>query len=126
MLSGLIIATLALFGTIAFNASYAFSGVSSAYLGLYKGIIERNVYVAGEDGNYAPTPYIDLAGLESDLNDYFLANLSPYCRDYSYEVRGRARRFSGYTDAVRINLSVQLTLTWHRDYTAVFAIERND
>ena len=126
MLSGLILATLALIGTLSFNFTYAISGTQTAYLGLYKGIVEKNVFVVGENDQYAATPYFDIAGLDADLEDYFLLNLRPYCRAYSYEVKGKSRNENGYIDALRITLDVQLTLTYGRQYLAIFVLERKD
>ena len=125
MLSGLLIATLLLLGTMAFNASYAVSGTQSAYLGLYKGIVERNVLVVRDGDYYGKIPYFDLVGLQSDLDIYFHDNLSRCCRSYSFSLTGRERHYAGYIDAVRIELSVRMTLTWEKDYVAIFTIERN-
>ena len=126
MLSGLIVATLALMGTLAFNFTYACSGARAAYLGLYKGIVEKNVFVVGEGDQYAPRPYFDIPGLRADLNDYFTVNLKPYCRSYEYEVHGRSRQDDDFIDAVRITMNVQLTLTFGEEYAAVFVLDRKD
>ena len=126
MLSGLIVATLGLIGTILFNSAFAFSNVQTAYLGLYKGIVERNVLVTNDQGEYSGTPYFDLNGLREDLGLYFQSDLKPYCRDYDYVVTGASHNEYGYIDAVKIKLDVQITLTWQKDYTAVFAITRRN
>ena len=126
MLSGLIVATLALAGTIAFNSAFAFSGVHKAYLGLYKGIVERNVYVVASGDGYADKPYIDLIGLKEDLTDYFRVNLRPYCRHYSFSLTGGEDTLTGRINAVRIDLDTQLTLTWRKQFRAIFTIERNE
>lgn len=125
MLSGLFIAILMLLGTMAFNVSFAVSGTQSAYLGLYKGIVERNVLVVRDGDRYGEIPYFDLVGLQGDLEIYFHDNLRNCCRSYSFSLTGKERHYAGYIDAVRIDLSVQLTMTWAKDYVAIFTIERN-
>ena len=125
MLSGLLISVILFFSVLFFNAAYAVYGTQSAYLGLYKGIVENNVMVVAEHSDsYAPTPFFDMDGLRRDLDEYFALNLKYCARSYSFEVKGKARRYAGLIDAVRINLDVQMTLTLSQSYTAVFALEK--
>ena len=74
---------------LGFHNSYCISGVHSAYLGLYKGIVEECVIVADADGNYLDAPQFHVPRLRNLLKDYYATNLAPYCRSYTFDITKR-------------------------------------
>ena len=107
-------------------SAYASFGTQQAYLGLYKGILERHVVVLDASGSYLAKPYFDLDGLRQSLHVYFLNNLAPYCREYDYAVRVSADYGPEYPTAIEIDLHTSYAHLWNRSYSAYFSIERTN
>ena len=71
---------------LGFHNAYCISGVHSAYLGLYKGIVEEAVIVTDKHGEYFNAPQFYLPYLKDLLTVYYRVNLAPYCREYRFDV----------------------------------------
>ena len=71
---------------LGFHNAYCISGVHSAYLGLYKGVVEEAVVVVNDSGQYLGSPQFHIPYLRKLLSDDYAVNLAPYCRNYTYDV----------------------------------------
>ncbi|MCR5348158.1 MAG: hypothetical protein K6E59_00920 [Bacilli bacterium] len=102
--------------TVGFQYSYSLSGVHAVYLGLYKGLVEEAVVVAGTDGEYA-SPRFYLPRLNQLCKDYLDTGLTPYCRSYEMSVLGYSK--GRYVPSVAYSTRVQIS------FTATFSLERS-
>ena len=60
--------------------------IEMAYLGLYKGLMERCVLVADEEGEYRGMPVFYMPMVEEAVAAHFESNLAPYCQGYTHRV----------------------------------------
>lgn len=113
-----------------FNRVYCIHGLNQVYLGLYKGMFDEAVVVADESGEYLPMPVFYLPRIEALLKEYYAETLPPYCRSYSYEVKGTLNgmpmggRFK-YADTITTTFSATISDLETRTKKAVFAVERS-
>ena len=112
-----------------FRFVYCVSSVESAYLGLYKGLVERAVVVATQSGIYALKPMIYLPKLRADLQDYFEERLAPYCQEYSFSLSNilpvSAVSLKNYSYGVSISFLAEIDDIHVKQKTAEFYIRRN-
>ena len=113
--------------TVGFSTIHDLNGIQSAYLGLYKGIVEDSVGVLTAEGDYLRMPSIYLPKLREDLKDYFTVNLSPYCREYRFSCVGFQSRYGKetYTVGVSISFSAKINDLTTVNKRADFHIERS-
>ena len=115
---------------VGFHRVYCLNGVESAYLGLYKGLLEECVVVADRNGNYYGAPYFFLPKLEDRLEQYYRVNLAPYCREYEFVLRSLDPRAGAEGDdfarAVEIVFYVEIDDIIQKTRKAQFFIERTD
>ena len=110
-----------------FHYLYCRNGIEEAYLGLFKGLIEEAVIVAGANGGYQTTPMIYLPRLNSLCNAYFNENLSPYCRNYNYSILCRDRICrADVAHAIRITITAKIDDIHVVKRNADFTIRRTD
>lgn len=113
--------------TVGFSTIHDLNGIQSAYLGLYKGIVEDSVAVLGAEGGYARMPSIYLPKLRGDLKEYFAVNLSPYCREYRFSCVGYQAHYGKeiYIVGVGISFSAKINDLTTVEKRADFHIERS-
>lgn len=111
-----------------FHYSYCRHGIEECYLGLYKGVVEEAVVVAGMNGTYASIPQFYLPRLRYLLGEYFEAGLKPYCREYSTIVRAKEDAFTDrvYGSGVVITFTAKIDYLTNITRTARFSIRRTE
>ena len=111
-----------------FLSCHAILGVNRAFLGIYKGVVEKSVIVAKSTGDYEAYPYFDLEELKEDVGEYFSLNIPKYA-PYEFEVT--PLRFASVSVGqrpikVRITLVTRIMGATPIQKKAVFAIERSN
>ena len=114
---------------ISFDYAYRLPNIESAYLGLYKGIVEEAVVPISSTGDYLMKPYFYLPKLHSAVGDYLEKNLSQYAR-YTYRVFRDPQDLTyaptGYANKVRITFTARLNDLRSVEKSAGFAIWRTN
>lgn len=77
--------------TVCFNYGYELSGIHTAYLGLYKGLLEEAVVVAESSGDPYAIPRFYLPRVNLLTTEYLDNALLPYCKGYSLACRGYSK-----------------------------------
>ena len=114
---------------IGFNQAYCISGIHSAYLGLYKGIVEESVIVANSGGNLYTSPFIHVERLNALLETYYQVNLSPYCRSYRYTAKafdGTKETSATLTKTVRLTFVATISQAQQISKEAIFSVIRSN
>ena len=114
---------------IGFNQAYCISGIHTAYLGLYKGIVEESVVVANSGGNLYASPFIHIERLNALLETYYQVNLSPYCRSYRYTAKafdGAKETSATLTKTVRLTFVATISQAQHISKEAIFSVIRSN
>lgn len=109
---------------LGFGHTLNFGMSQRAYLGIYRGLIDKSVVVFDDKGTYLTAPFFDIPSLKTDLGNYFKANLNPYCMAYQYEVVPLSA-FEAIPTSIRIDLFIKVSPLFEKDYKAYFALERN-
>lgn len=111
-----------------FHYSYCRHGIEECYLGLYKGVVEEAVVVAGMNGSYASIPQFYLPRLRYLLGEYFEMALKPYCREYSTFARTKEDTFGDrvYGSGVIITFTAKIDYLTNITRTAHFSIRRTE
>lgn len=111
--------------TTSFHYMYCLNGIEEAYLGLYKGVVEKAVVVSSTSGAYLSSPTFHLATLRKVLDEYLLVNLSPYCRSFDCVVASRLPRPTNDTSTkVVIQITISIDDIHDIEKTAHFSIWR--
>ena len=112
-------------GVMGFNQIYSLKGIEKCYFGLYKGIVERCVFVGNSQGEYRPIPHFYLPRLNEDLAVYFANNLGPYCDSYGFATVCREKNAYGGCMEVAITYYAKPHIGERRNFEAVFSISRS-
>lgn len=115
---------------VCFDYAYRLPNIETAYLGLYKGLVEKAVVVVDSHGDYLERPYFHLSLLSKAVDAHLKTNLAQYCPDYRYEVIRHPDDSeyapSGYANIVRIAFECDLNPIKHIRKNVSFTIWRTD
>ena len=112
---------------VGFEYSYCLPGIENAYLGLYKGIMERCVLLLSPEGYEYSTPRFSLNEVRKELDPYFRVHLKPYCREYSFKVASLEQPTIGdLTMAIKVSFSARINDLSTINKEATFRIWRTD
>ena len=115
---------------VCFDYAYRLPNIETAYLGLYKGLVEKAVVVVDAHGDYLERPYFHLSLLNKAVGEHLRTNLLQYCPEYRYEVvrhpDDNAYAPDGYANIVRIAFECDLNPIKHIRKSASFTLWRTD
>ena len=126
----LLAASILVMSVYSFTFCYCHNGVTHAYLGLYKGLVEKSVIEVDTAGEYLSRPVFYLPLLRDLYRDYLEVNLMPYCKGYSYSTKsgdGLMSLFNvNYANSVVMSFRATLLSGQEMSKTATFAIGRGN
>lgn len=87
-----------IFSVLTFTYTYQFSGVTRAFYGVYKGVVETAVQAYAADGTPIEPYFVETLFVEQ-VNGYFAAALGRYVGDkYEVDYRFNAPEWSTYCE----------------------------